>query len=344
MKSKLKYTHVTRCKVTGRDYAAYRRSGTRTPIHTPEGKPAVVGSPEFFEAYTKIHSSFEKPHPARHPVEGSMTMLIQKYRATDSFQNLKAATKGKYEQHLTKIIGVWGHLPAAEISPSDIAALQDKVARAGAPRVADQLVSRLKVIFDLAIRLGLVTSNPANSISRQHKSKPHQTWKAEDLGYLITNARADVGVVILWLWRTGLRIEDCLSIDASMIKQNVLHIVESKTGTSLAIPLHRDLQTELFGRKAKPLHAILTNSNGKRWGYQGFYSALKKERARLGIETGASIHGIRRAAVVSLLEAECTIEETMAVTGQSSKMVLYYGADFERSKLAKSAMEKLSPQ
>ena len=118
----------------------------------------------------------------------------------------------------------------------------------------------------------------------------------------------------------------------------------AQSGTKLAIPLHTDLLFELSSRPAKPLHAILTSSTGSRWKYHGFYTALKKEQVRLGVDNTASIHGIRRASVVSLLECGCTIEEIMAITGQSSKIVLYYGADFERSKLAKSAMEKLKLQ
>ena len=51
-------------------------------------------------------------------------------------------------------------------------------------------------------------------------------------------------------------------------------------------------------------------------------------------------HGLRKSAVVFLLEAGCTDAEVSAVTGQSREMVEHYAREVNQRKLAASAVLK----
>jgi hypothetical protein len=51
-------------------------------------------------------------------------------------------------------------------------------------------------------------------------------------------------------------------------------------------------------------------------------------------EAGLVFHGLRRSAVVLLLEAGCTDAEVAAITGQSRQMIEHYARHVNQKKLA----------
>jgi hypothetical protein len=61
--------------------------------------------------------------------------------------------------------------------------------------------------------------------------------------------------------------------------------------------------------------------------------ALLRERRRV-------FHGLRKSAVVFLLEAGCTDAEISAITGQSREMVEHYALQVNQRKLAAAAILK----
>ena len=160
--------------------------------------------------------------------------------------------------------------------------------------------------------------------------------------HLMANARKDVSRGVLWLYRTGLRVSDCLDITTQQISDGSLTIIESKTQTPLKIPLNSDL-IEDINRIPVPLRHVLTNSRGRKWTVSGFRNSMKKDASKLGI-AWTPIHGIRRLSIVSLIEAGCSTAETAAVTGQSFQMVEHYAADRNRAMLAERAMDKLEKE
>lgn len=57
-------------------------------------------------------------------------------------------------------------------------------------------------------------------------------------------------------------------------------------------------------------------------------------------EAGLVFHGLRKSAVIRLLEAGCSDAEVGAITGQSRTMVEHYGRQVSQRKLAASAILK----
>ena len=57
-------------------------------------------------------------------------------------------------------------------------------------------------------------------------------------------------------------------------------------------------------------------------------------------QAGLVFHGLRKSAVVTLLEAGCTDAEVAAITGQSRQMVEHYSRQVNQRKLAASAILK----
>ena len=66
---------------------------------------------------------------------------------------------------------------------------------------------------------------------------------------------------------------------------------------------------------------------------------LKAHAANFG--TDLVPHGIRKNAVISLLESGATIAETAAITGQTFAIVEYYSRQVDQARLGSAAILKL---
>lgn len=88
---------------------------------------------------------------------------------------------------------------------------------------------------------------------------------------------------------------------------------------------------------------ILTNSRGVPWS-SGFVAAWRKAMARPAFASFRDrrlvFHGLRKSAVVMLLESGCSDGEVAAITGQSRQMVEHYSLMVNQRRLARSAILK----
>ncbi len=71
------------------------------------------------------------------------------------------------------------------------------------------------------------------------------------------------------------------------------------------------------------------------------YGALPQPHPLWPIKkAGLVFHGLRKSAVVTLLEAGCTDAEVAAITGQSRQMIEHYSKQVNQKKLAAAAILK----
>jgi hypothetical protein len=89
---------------------------------------------------------------------------------------------------------------------------------------------------------------------------------------------------------------------------------------------------------------ILTSSRRVPWTSDGFRHVSADQLASplmtLHRERRRVFHGLRKFAVVFLLEAGCTDAEASAITGQSREMVEHYALQVNQRKLAAAAILK----
>lgn len=343
MKLTLKYL-TTRTNKQGNVYAYIRKRGFPfVSIRDVNGKPlAPSNSPEFMDAYFRAIRQLENcknEGSVSYVKPGSIAMAIREYKKSPKFVSLKPETKTSYNRILDKINDTWGKLDITDITSAAVAGYQDKVGKTS-PRMADVYVQLIRNVFTLCIRKGWAQTNPATDIKPQHKKKPHETWTNEEVQQAIRDCPERLGRVYKWLWRTGLRLSDCLSIERRMIEGNVLHIVESKTKTPLQIPLHSDLIEDLNTGPAR-LHHLFVSTKGGPWTRDGFKTVSDKALKKVFGEKKKPLHGIRKTAISGLVEAGCSHEEVAAITGQSKQMVEHYAKEHDRAELAKRAMRKL---
>jgi integrase len=115
-----------------------------------------------------------------------------------------------------------------------------------------------------------------------------------------------------------------------------ISVVQEKTKKRLLIPIHRDLKAVL-DKIPKRAVTILTSSEGTPW-QGGFQAVWRKRRPKTVAKAGLVFHGLRKSAVVTLLEAGCTTAMVQAITGQSIQMVEHYAKGVNQTKLADAAI------
>jgi integrase len=116
-------------------------------------------------------------------------------------------------------------------------------------------------------------------------------------------------------------------------------VTQEKTGCHIVVPVHRDLAPILAAIPKRSIF-VLTSSKGSPWSKHGFRTSWGRMTTRLELPEGLVFHGLRKSAVVMLLEAGCTDAEVSAITGQSRQMVEHYAQQVNRKKLAASAILK----
>ncbi|MGI9521408.1 MAG: tyrosine-type recombinase/integrase [Hyphomicrobiaceae bacterium] len=122
---------------------------------------------------------------------------------------------------------------------------------------------------------------------------------------------------------TGQRKADLLALRWDALQDGLLNLRQNKTRKELAIPIHRDLMSVLDDIPRQAV-TILTSSKKLPWTESGFRATWRKHCPLPVKQSGLVLHGLRKTAVVTLLDVGCTDIELAAINGQSIDMILHY--------------------
>jgi integrase len=338
--------HVHRVVSRGKEYFTYQyargteRAGPRVKLP----HPADEG---FLAAVRKAAGPL-----AHRPAAGSFEALIESYRESPEWKALSDATVRDYGRYLDVIKTLWGDLRVAELRASDILALRDK--RAETPAAANYLIRVLSAAISWSVPRGYRTDNPCEHVRKLKIGDGWAPWPWEMIELVEKHAPA-------WMWQatalalyTGQRQGDCLAMSRAKIKNGLIEVKQEKTGRELVIPAHQKLLAVLDSMNRDSVQ-ILTSTRGTPWTQDGFraswageFEAPQQTRGVLPRQhplwpikrAGLVFHGLRKSAVVTLLEAGCTDAEVASITGQSRQMVDHYSRQVNQRKLAASAILK----
>ena len=142
-------------------------------------------------------------------------------------------------------------------------------------------------------------------------------------------------VVALALY-TGQRQGDVIRMRWNDIADGLIHVRQGKTGKQLWLPLHRDLTDVLAGIERRAVTDV-TTLKGRPWSSNGFQASwadlMRSPAMAPAREQRLVFHGLRKSAVLRLLEAGATDAEVGAITGQSRQMVEHYARQLRLSTL-----------
>ncbi|MDX2483807.1 MAG: tyrosine-type recombinase/integrase [Pseudodonghicola sp.] len=280
------------------------------------------GTAEFWREYAGILSQKDLP---RRVVSRNFGALIDDYRKSPRYRNLKPRTGLDYDKHLDFFRKIMGEANPAKMQRKDVIRLRDS--NAEKEYFANYSLRVLRVLMEHCVDLGWRDSNPARGVSelKSQKKKPREPWPSQLLdAYRATCALGTRERLVMELCvGTGQRIGDVLNMRWSNIEDGAVWVCQSKTSKELWIPILPELQAALDAASKHSVF-ILTNSLGaNRWSYRGASAAVRLIRERIGA-LDYDIHSWRYNAACELLEAGCGDDLIAAVTGQSPAMVQHY--------------------
>jgi len=328
--------HVNAVHAGGREYY-YVHVGRGTPAaYKPVRLPDDPSTPEFWAAYRAAVNALE---PRSDPT--SVRALIAAYTGSPEWHQLGEATRTNWIIHHRRIIEIWGDLDVAGIQPKHVLALRDRFA--DRPAAANNMLRCLSTLLAWSAPRGWRSDNPCREVRKLKGGEGYAPWPWRAIEMFKAHARLDLWLAAAMALYSGQRQADVLGLRWVQLEAGMIAVRQHKTGKELWIPIHRDLAVVL--RTIPREHeTICINSRGKPWTPDGFRVAWRDDLARPELQlirdAGLVFHGLRKSAVVMLLEAGATEAEVMAVTGQSREMVAHYARQLNQRRLAVSAILK----
>lgn len=321
-------------------------------------------SDEFWNDYAAARSGAlgpkEKPAPrGAPPPAGTFARLVLEYYQSAEYRELHPDTRYRRRLVLDPVREKFGDLPAGKLTPPTILAWRDSLA--GKPHAANGLIKAMRALYQFGVERGHVKTNPARNVRTiRGRKEGYHTWTADEIAQyqerwpLGTQARLALDLMLY----TGVRRSDAIRLGRQHVKDGRLNFTPSKGdgdyATPLSIPIHPALAESIAATPTGDL-SFLTTQAGRPWGALGAATSerVKHRAAGFGnvfkdwcVAAGlphCSVHGLRKAAVVRLIDAGCTPHQAAAVSGhESMKVFEIYARDRNRGLLAGEAMKKLA--
>lgn len=316
----------------GREYLYFQRHRGTGKAEKTTRLPDDPRSPEFWVEYAKLLDLPPVPEATN-----TVSKLIEAWKKSPEWTQLADKTKEEWERYLVRIETAWGTLEVAGILPKNVLTLRDGYA--GTPAAANNMLRCLSSMLGWSVPRGWRHDNPCREIKKLHGGDGYAPWPWAVIKSAEEQLRDDLWWVVGLALYTGQRQGDCLAARWDHIVDNAISVTQEKTDKRLLIPLHRDLRAILEKIPKRSVN-ILTSSESRPWTTDGFKATWNKHKPKLVTELGLVFHGLRKSAVVTLLEVGCTDAEVAAITGQSRKMIEHYAKMVNQERLARAAILK----
>ena len=351
--------HVHCTTARAKQYFTYQpfrgtsRAGQRIKLPgTPQNSDGMP-NPEWWAAYRLAAGE-----PATTVRAGTFNALIPAYKASPEWRQLSPRTQKEWTRHLNFVEGKWGDLLVSGVEPKHVIALRDT--RADTPADANNLMRALSAMLGWSSLRGWRPNNPCLRVPKLKGGEGWVPWPWDAIQHLREHALSHLWEAAALALYTGQRMSDVLAMRWSDIDQGLIAVVQRKTTKKLWVPIHKELAAllallearlrktlGLAGRNLVLRHChqtILLNTRGEPWTQDGFKASWAKElnKARQSQirQRRLVFHGLRKSAVVFLLEAGCSDAETSSITGQSRRIVEHYAKQVNQRRLAAAAILK----
>ena len=311
----------------------YHRT-TRTPVDLGI---APLGSAEFFAECARIAELTKVVGP---PKPGTLGLLIEEYRSSQTFADLAVRTRADYQRCLDHLKPI-SDMPLVRFDRSLVVRIRDKVAANRGRRFANYVKAVLSILFSWGVERDYVKANPAEKVKNVRRAKDapeaNRAWSDEECHSVLDALPDHMRPAIALMMYTGLGPKDALRLPRSFFKQGEIATRRSKTGEPVFWPAPTELTAIL--NKSRPHSAVTlcANSYGRPWTESGFRASWATVRKKLEKEgrvgPGLTLYGLRH--TVAVILRECGFDErTIAdALGQKTiEMARHYakGADLKR--------------
>lgn len=311
-----------------------------------------MGSPEWLAEYRSLEGG-RAPGSTRFE-RGTIDHLCESYYRSQDFNGQGETSQAKNRSVIEafregrgdRLVGqlTFEHLDAilartARKRPSD-----DGKRSIGGPAAAQRLKKQLRRLFQHAVRLELIRTNPVELTAPvKYRSPGFHSWSEEEIAQF--QARHPLGskarlALEIFLW-TMQRRGDGYRLGPGHVKGGRIQYTQEKTGKTLWLPMAPQLKAAIDAMPAIGLTTFLVTEAGKPFSKAGFGNWFRARCDEADLPHCAA-HGLRKAGARRLAEASGTQRQIKAVGGWTNdREVQTYTAGADQARLAIDAMDRL---
>jgi integrase len=271
---------------------------------------------------------------------GSVNAVVVSYYKL-VFPRLKASTQTMRRNIIERFRAEHGNKPVRLIKREHVEAII--TAEAKTPEAANNLLKILRMLFDHAVAINMIASNPAADVEKfRTQSDGVHTWtEAEVTRFEARHPAGSSARLALALLLSGQR-RSVVRMGWQHISDGAIAIKQEKTGARLLIPLDIDPSLpQALALVPKTNLNFLVNKFGAPFTSTGFGNWFRERCDEAGLPQ-CSAHGLRKLVATRLADIGCSEEEIKAITGhKSSSEVARYTKARDQKRLAESATSKL---
>lgn len=297
--------------------------------------PGKIGSPDFMAAYQAYVESRPAPLVGIKNGAGTFGGLIGQYYTWAEYMNLKPSSKKLYRYALEPLREKYGNKSLASMTRDNLIAIIEKVGER-APGMANLTSAVLQKMLRIAAARKKIHVNPLTEKVVLYKGGTHHTWTDEELAKF--EAAWPLGtrqrLAYALLYYTGQRSGDVVRMKRSEIVDGRIKVTQEKTGTTLLLKIHPDLQKAL---KAGPSlgEYLFTDAYGRPVKRAALSHLMRTAIRKAGLPARCVPHGIRKATLRTMAENGSSAKRMASVSGhKSTKELDRYTAAADQQTLA----------
>lgn len=320
----------------------YRFRKRGLPVYSFQAEP---GTPEFMEEYYKALQARGEIGSTVTPY--SMDDLAQRMFRSPKWLGSKPSTQYTYRRIIERYLDRtnrqgrrYGTYPAKKVNvgglEAHIAELKDT------PGSANNLRKALKRMFNYAIKLGWIETNPA-ALTDGFKSGPgFHTWTDEEFAkYRAHHKYGTMARLVLELAiNTAARRCNLVEIERDHLKNGRWEIAHAKGNEETSVPITAEAKLAIDSLPAAPIRYYITNAYGRPFTVESLGNRFRQWAREAGCN--GSLHGVRKGVSRQLAESGATEAQGRAITGhKKNETFAHYAAKANRRRLADDALAKL---
>lgn len=288
------------------------------------------------KAFGQVYGGMLAGRSARAGKDATVTLadVCISYQKGKKWERLADNTKRVYVRAIDRIVDQMGDAPIDELEAVDLRSLLNKLSET--PATANLALAVMRNLFKFAMHQGLMKTDPTVGIEELETDEvAYEPWPEPLLEEALADAVFQLPVALLYY--TAQRIGDVCKMRWTDYRDGHMYVKQQKTGKELDLKVHRDLAA-ILDAAPRTAMTIIENGKGMPLTPSAFRSRVQKWARARGHDV--VVHGLRKNAVIALLEAGCTIAETSSMSGQTLGMVEHYARQRDNRRISDAAVLK----
>lgn len=265
----------------------YEKHGAYYLVHKNKWTRLGKSYPEALQQYARLVRG----------TEGDVKHLIDTVLSHSRDDDLADSTIQQYELAAARLKEAFNDFLADEVTPAHVGEFMEHWR--SKPNFANRMRSLLRKAFKHAVRTGLCSTNPTDTIDPFEERKRDRYITDDEWRAIQAQASPALRCMMDIAYLTGQRVGDVLAIRLDQVTDEGITFRQEKTDKRLMVQMSPDLADAI--KRAKALHRtrtlyLLGQSNGKKRSYRGARDLLVRAATKAGVDD-VGWHDIRAKAV-----------------------------------------------